>query len=204
MQRVVAAFDDNGDGGLSLLEYRLTPKAMQLHNWNWARGDGNNDAKLSFAEFFNPSAGKSPAFAVGLAYEHFRRWDRNHDNSLTPDEFEFNYARPRVPLDEFTDLDLDKSGDLTPRKPETHSKATRDFNVVDFNHNDRLSWDEMRSLPGRPFGVRGPVPDPIQLAADRQMDEWKSLLARHDRNKDGCLDAKEWPRVARVALRKWG
>ena len=81
---MMPGFDDDHDGALSLREFQFTPMVNMLANW-MAVLDSDGDGRLSPAEFrFLPGV---PLAA--LSAEYFRRFDKDHDNSLTSDEFPF-------------------------------------------------------------------------------------------------------------------
>jgi len=81
---VVRAFDDDGDGQLSLLEFRLSPLGNLILGWGTARVDDDRDGRLAFAEFvFN----KEQFLLLQRLY--FHRFDLNGDGALGPDEFPF-------------------------------------------------------------------------------------------------------------------
>jgi Ca2+-binding EF-hand superfamily protein len=206
-RRVVGPFDDDHDGKLSLAEYRRTPIAN--HNANWYDGglDRNFDGKLSLSEFYTPETTESPAYSIQFAFEQFRRWDRNHDGLLSADEYDVKTVPPKTPQEDFRRRDADQSGDLsldeylTFQAAEQHPRLKRDFGVIDFSRDERLSWDEFRTLAGLPITERGPVPDPLQTAADKQLQAWKDLLSAHDQNRDLKLAETEWPHDI---MKSWG
>ncbi len=206
-RQLVGAFDDDGDGYLSLVEYRQTPIANHVVDWYRVGEDRDYDGKLSLSEFYIPDAEGSPAFLLQFAYEQFRRWDRNHDGLLSHDEYDFIQAPPKTRQDDFRRRDADGSRDLTLEEflmfqaEEYHQILKRDFTVVDFNRDGRLSWDEFRALPGTPANERGPVPDPVQVWADDRLKEWRLLVAGHDKDRDGGFAESEWPAEE---LRNWG
>ena len=199
-KQLVAAFDENGDGQLSFAEFRKTSLANPLTNWSVKRIDSNKDDKLSFAEFYSPLAGKSSVWLIGLASEHFRRWDRDHDGFLSHAEFDFTLPPPANRQEEFQQRDGDKSGDLTFVEfsagfaVEPQPRLQRDFRILDFNKDQKLSWDEFRAQPGGPFGDRGPVPDPVRRWADERLEDLKKL-------KMATFSEKTWPKET---LAKWG
>jgi Ca2+-binding EF-hand superfamily protein len=114
---------------------------------------------------------------------------------------------PSAQRTDFETRDADQSDNLTldeflnTQVAERHPQLKRDFGVVDFDHDDRLSWDEFRALPGSAFADRGPVPDPLQRLADQSLKDWDKLLIDYDKNQDGVLTVAEWPGEA---LRAWG
>lgn len=83
------AFDDDGDGSLSLAEFRLSPVVNLLASWNSAQ-DKNNDGLLSQDEFRFYSG----ITLVGLCLDYFRRLDVNQDRVLDLDEFAFMTDHP--------------------------------------------------------------------------------------------------------------
>ncbi len=80
-----SAFDDDGDGKLSLQEYRLSMHANVNYTWQSLPTDQNGDGRISFEEFeFN----KAALFDLQRRF-YFHRLDADHDGSLTTNEFSF-------------------------------------------------------------------------------------------------------------------
>ena len=81
----VAAFDENGDGKLSLSEYRVSMLGNYNCLWENMPKDQDRDQRLSFAEF---------KFDTRNLFQlqrrlYFHELDRDGDNQLSPEEFEF-------------------------------------------------------------------------------------------------------------------
>lgn len=86
---IFPAFDMDRDGSLTLTEYRLTPLANPLLDWQRRLKDKDGDGSLSFEEFdFGP---KFPL----LRYLYFRYYNQNADQLLDSNEFVFE---KRVPM----------------------------------------------------------------------------------------------------------
>ncbi len=85
----VAAFDDDGDGELALVEFQLSMLGNYNYPWESLPEDEDHDDALSFEEFkFHPR----DLFQLQKRY-YFHRLDRNHDDRLTLDEFEFEQQK---------------------------------------------------------------------------------------------------------------
>lgn len=95
---LISAFDDDRDGKLSLVEFRLTPFGNPVADWYFVRTDPDSDGKLSWSEFYSglPASlqEKSPGL-IGIYGEYFQRFDRNHDGSL--DQMEYDFIVPTPP-----------------------------------------------------------------------------------------------------------
>jgi len=111
----VAACDDDRDGLLSLREFQLAPAGLGYVTLRLLdRRDGNKDGFLDWREFYTE---RTP-WMIGVASELFRRFDRNHDQRLGLDEFEFAVDLANVPLDVL-------------------------FRIKDADRDDRLTWGEV-------------------------------------------------------------
>ncbi len=85
----VPAFDDDGDGKLSLVEFQLSMLGNFNYPWESLPEDHDHDDALSFEEFsFHPR----DLFQLQKRY-YFHRLDRNRDDRLTLDEFEFEQQK---------------------------------------------------------------------------------------------------------------
>ncbi len=94
-QQAVAAlslptFDDDEDGALSPQEFRWTPLGNPVIPWTKKPTDASRDGVLSIEEFYTRPTGESNIWGILLAYEHFRRWDKNHDGHLALDEYQYS------------------------------------------------------------------------------------------------------------------
>lgn len=85
----LVAFDDDGDGQLSLREYRLSMLGNYNYPWELMPEDDNLDDQISFDEFqFHPR----DLFQLQKRY-YFHRLDLDHDGFLSADEFPFQPQR---------------------------------------------------------------------------------------------------------------
>jgi Ca2+-binding EF-hand superfamily protein/Tol biopolymer transport system component len=110
LQKLIRAFDDDGNGRLSFAEYRLTPVANMVSDWYYVRTDHNQDGKLSWKEFYSgaPESIVEPLPAcLGLYAEYFRRFDLNHDHQL--DHSELLFITPSAPVSRFFRMRADNS-----------------------------------------------------------------------------------------------
>ena len=80
-----SGFDSDGDGKLSLQEYRLSMHANANYPWVSLPQDLSHDDRISFDEFRFDSW---DLFQL-LRRFYFHRLDTNHDDHLSPDEFAF-------------------------------------------------------------------------------------------------------------------
>ncbi|MDB5342944.1 MAG: h [Schlesneria sp.] len=132
-------FDTNGDGQLTLAEYRLTPISNPITNWGAAQTDRNGDGMLDELEFLAERGPSGQLWLCGLAPLVFRRLDTNGDGYLNDTEFEFQGKLPT-------------------------------------------------QLAGSGWGA-----DPVRIACDATVQQFRGWLAVHDRNRDGQLSQNEWP-----------
>jgi TolB protein len=78
-------FDSDGDGKLSIQEYRLSMHANANYSWVSLPQDRSHDDRISFDEFRFDSW---DLFQLQRRF-YFHRLDTNHDDYLSPDEFAF-------------------------------------------------------------------------------------------------------------------
>ncbi|KAA0131424.1 hypothetical protein FYZ48_25080 [Gimesia chilikensis] len=194
----MAAFDDDKDDKLSLREFRLAPiGASYITLRVFDRKDQNNDAQLSWDEFY---AEPSPQL-IGIAWELFQRYDRDQNGILNLDEFEFQVDYSKMnPQAAFILNDVDRDSHLSETEylakiaKATQPAARRDFHLVDFNHDGKLSKNEYRALPDLlPVEERGPVPDPVADLAAAARKTWQKIFKAADSSADGQLTYWEWP-----------
>jgi len=88
----IAAFDQNRDQFLSLQEFRVSMLGNMNYPWSKRPVDLNRDGVLSYDEFIFHN---TDLFQLQRRL-YFHRLDRNRDRRLTPDEFEFNEAKPNA------------------------------------------------------------------------------------------------------------
>jgi Ca2+-binding EF-hand superfamily protein len=98
---MLPAFDRDGDGVLSLAEYRCSPLGLPVLRWFRELTDANNDGQLSFEEFLHDGG----QYRL-LAWEMFQRLDLNQDGRLDRNEFFFYVRQP----DALYELAADGSG----------------------------------------------------------------------------------------------
>jgi len=109
-KHLAAAFDQNGDGELSLAEYRLTPLANVLAPWHSTRLDRDGDGTLSFGEFYDSQG----VPLTGLAHYYFQCHDKDQNGQLSLEEFDFRVDPARAPAEiAFGYYDADQNGFLT-------------------------------------------------------------------------------------------
>jgi len=193
-RRLLPGFDTDGDGVLSMYEFRLTPLANFPHPWHSLRNDTSRDGVLTLDEF----RWEEGIDAAGLVAEYFARLDANHDQRLDLDEWEFR-TDYRNPERDFQQLDADASGQLdegefTGKRTERElAIALREFRLFDADGDAVLSFDEYLTIPGRaPPLRRRPCPDPIAARADAQIAEVEALLNSADSDGDGLLTRSEF------------
>lgn len=83
------AFDDDGDGMLSLMEYRLSPVGNRLCYWRGICTDRNYDGHLNLEEFSFTGAS-----SLLLWRHYFTRFDADGDGRLSDKEFAFKKITP--------------------------------------------------------------------------------------------------------------
>ena len=193
-----AAFDQDGDGKLNLREFRFAPIGCSYITIRiYGRSDLDHDAALSWQEFYKED---SPQ-VIGLAWEIFRRFDRNQSGKLELDEIEFRVDPTRIsPEKAFTFRDKNADGGLSLEEyltlvASTNPKlAKRNFKVVDFDRNNQLSFEEYKAIPGLlAVAKRGAIPDPVADFASVAQKKWQELQKRADQDADGQLSKVEWP-----------
>ncbi len=188
------AFDADADGELSLREYQLMPHSNRVAAWSTAH-DSNNDGMLSVEEF---QFQKGVPLAA-ITREYFHRLDLDGSQRLTLDEWPFQTNHPEA---RFRLLDKDSDGSLTEVEftaegSQTRERLSRDFKLLDANHDDRMDLGEFFTLPyWIPDNQRGAIPDPIVMASDDQFKELTALWGEWDRNGDRELDAREFGSAA--------
>lgn len=162
---LIAAFDDDGDGLLNLYEFRLTPPANPYADWYSPRMDANYDGRLSWEEYYHE---ESPQF-IGLYAEYYRRFDRDRDELLAPQELEF-----RV--------------DLAKVSPEVA------FTVQDKDGDDRITFDEVFTEPKPEDGDARKLQE-YQLRLIRAEESFLT----GDADGDGAINAAEFRTARRHA-----
>jgi len=156
------AFDLNKDGTLSFREFRLTPLANPLHDYESRRWNLDHDGRLSLTEYHrgldNTRAG------IGLSSLFFNRLDKDRDQFLSYREFTYSANLQREPPETvFLMLDTNQDGALTLDElqtrvsPKDHSAWARrladqremeieeSFAAADTNRDQSLSLDEFLS-----------------------------------------------------------
>lgn len=85
------AFDLDGDGKLSLNEFRVSMMGNRVFAWNTVPVEKNRDRLLTFDEFVFTGASCDL-----LRRFYFSRLDRNEDNRLSLDEYPFKVKAPHA------------------------------------------------------------------------------------------------------------
>jgi Ca2+-binding EF-hand superfamily protein len=156
--RLLPGFDRNGDGGLDVDEFLMTPLANPIAHWSLLRPDKNRDGRLSVDEFYQE---KSPLF-FELSREYFRQFDRDHDGYLSYSEFEFQLGLDKAPLElALTMLDTDKDGSLSIKELiDRQPRPTTDDPVA------KLQWEERTLLVEEAFYAADTNHDGVMSAAE--------------------------------------
>ncbi len=187
----VIAFDEDGDGSLSYLEFRLIPAMNLLAIWIQAN-DLNGDGELTLNEFF-----QSDTFELNALTGHFfQKLDRNQDGKLLINEWPFLTAHPRI---KFRQADVNDDGIMTKEEFKVLNlgnleRLRRDFLIVDFDHTHTLTYDEFLQLPSlvpKRYRTKLPV-DPVQLHVDDILKTLLPAFHREDRDKNGSLSLREF------------
>ena len=108
---VFPGFDTDGDGFLTLDEYRMTMQANPCILWQMPVADLNGDHELSFSEFTFDTM----RFPL-LRWLYFHRLDTNGNGTLTTNEFNFRVKTP----DEFFIINADGTAWRSLFRFETH------------------------------------------------------------------------------------
>jgi len=178
VEHLLPAFDLDGDGGLQLDEFLLSPKANPHAALLARRIDADGDGWLSWEEYY---PGEAPDFC-GLLQSFFIRFDQNHDGVLSLTELDFkidlNKAAPEsvlVKLDRNRDGMVAVNDLIDPTVPSSddpaavlrHEEQTirieEAFHIADADADGKLSLEElgkhqavlMAAVEGRSFPVRG-------------------------------------------------
>ncbi|MCA9078903.1 MAG: EF-hand domain-containing protein [Planctomycetaceae bacterium] len=117
--RLIPAFDDDGDGKLSFREFCGCPLTNPVDDWS-DPVDSSIDGRLSAAEFIAGGVANEyePLLAHGYRLWAFRQWDTNHDGELSFAERRFKTKINELPPD-------------------------RLFEYFDENNDQRLSSEEL-------------------------------------------------------------
>lgn len=158
-QRLIPCFDRNGDGGLDLDEFLMTPFANPIANWFFTCPDNNRDGLLSAEEFYLE---KSPLY-FELSREYFRRFDLDHDGYLSYSEMEFQLGIEKAPPEvALKMLDTDKNGSLSLKELiDRQARPTTDDDPA-----AALRWEERTMLLEEAFGVADTDHDGVMSAAE--------------------------------------
>jgi Tol biopolymer transport system component len=160
------ACDDDHDGKLSLGEYMLAPAGSGYVTIRlFDRKDADNDGFLGWKEFYTE---QSPVL-IGLAWELFRRFDRNHDGRLGLDEFQFTVDAANVPPDVV-------------------------FRIKDSNRDGRLVLTEVFAQPEPTTGNPHEL-ERYRFRLARATDKFR----KDDTDGNGSLDLAEFTRARQAA-----
>lgn len=187
-------FDVDDDGGISWLEFQITPRAVPtLEQW-FAGLDSNRDGKLSLNEYLHTFV---DAQRPGSRRTYYR-FDRDGDGTLNRDEWLRQGQGPIATASEFRCRDGD--GELTMDEfvvfadPQWHAHYKRNFRLVDQDSNARLSLDEFRCVPGMGrHEDRNGLKDPVVGWMEKQLESVMAAFRRKDSDGDGRLSSREWP-----------
>lgn len=86
----LAAFDQDGDGRLSMTEYRVSMLGNFNYPWHTIPIDQNRDRRMTLKEFRFSDRG---LFHLQRRF-YFHRLDIDQDGELSPDEFPFDTSQP--------------------------------------------------------------------------------------------------------------
>ncbi|WP_198000053.1 EF-hand domain-containing protein [Gimesia alba] len=155
---LIPAFDGNGDGVLSLYEYRDTPITNPLVQWHVQRKDLDHDGMLSAAEF----DWKQGLVARTLIQDYFHRLDQDRNQRLDQREFLLQLNLIKAPR-EIVFKNLDKNNDQylsfeeifvatkrlinskdTIKYEKIMSNVDNVFNQLDLDHNSQLNLKEFQ------------------------------------------------------------
>lgn len=197
---LLPAFDEDGDGVLSYLEFRRTPSVNRLMNWWATLHDKEADAKLAFAEYHPPVAGKPVLWGGLLRRLMFDHFDRNRNGTLELSEhpFQLNLAIASAEtVFQFRDKDGDgkivwqefAAGEVAER----HAALKQLFVVFDVDADQSLSLLEFRALPGYVRPEQRIVPDPLRDERDKFLASLTAALNKADQNQDRQWSPQEWP-----------
>lgn len=118
-------FDEDHDGKLSLLEYRLSMHGNVNYSWDALPQDQDRDGRLSFEEFeFN----RADRFQLQRRY-YFHRLDVDHDGLLSDGEFTFRhlgvYSMAMISVDGTETKELYRADSGSFDAPEASPDGTR-------------------------------------------------------------------------------
>lgn len=161
-QLIFPVFDLDGNGSLSFVEFRLTPLANPIHDYDTRRWDLDDDGKLSLLEFHRDAQGSR--WGIGLSELFFRKLDQDRNRSLSFAEMKSSANLKRLPADAvFERLDVNGDGGLQlaellsreqPRNQSAWAKRNSEqrcmeieeaFLVADVDRNHSLSLQEFSS-----------------------------------------------------------
>lgn len=129
------AFDADGNGVLSFLEFRVTPLSNSLADWNTTRSDRDFDGLLSLDEFHDDS---SPALK-GLSAVFLKRLDKDGDNVLSVGEFAFQVDLRHVSVEvAFAILDADSDACLALTEAIEYGRPTATDAATHRRHEEKI------------------------------------------------------------------
>ncbi|WP_437185142.1 EF-hand domain-containing protein [Planctomicrobium sp. SH668] len=203
------AYDTNGDGKISFVEFRGSP--LGNHTLIWMdQQDRDQDGFLSLEEF-HPREGL--AF-IGVSKVFFDKLDKNHDGRLDTEEFRFQLNISKVPTNLAFNL-FDKNRDSVVEPAEFVAESLKSFpanlseydkqslvmkleeavRYADRNRDGHLNYDEFRDSQAS-LGMTKP--------AERQVDP--AVVAKYKPKKEPAKPVdpnRKWYIIGAVNAAMW-
>ncbi len=192
--QTLTAFDDNLDGFLSLSEFQLAPLGygyviIRVHD----KTDLDHDGVLSWQEFYNE---QSPVL-LGLAWEIFCRYDRDHSGKLTINELEFRIDPNKVPREVlFLAIDKNRDGQLTLEELFSETEPDETDMAKQLRYGERRRYWQYWFQFADDDRNGHLTPEEYQSALARFPSAVYARFASWDQDSDGELTAAEYLAIA--------